>query len=270
MPRATAYAKVSQPDQEMLDSVLKDSPPFLWGTVFNPTGDQIRNWYEFKALYQDLREMFENYFQGLQLPLLEHRSKNDRDCLELLFHWYLSFYNLAYWGWAYVEEAAAKEGFDLGNRYNVRSPGEAFAFVIELDSRAFLEPSLQPYYRYSPSETRYLAKTDKEITKTLNLGKQPDKQIFNKYQQTLHRNLDLVEQYLRFRGRIVSICQSKKKGSKGLQAALRAYNVASSELDAQVQSMSHKRHKRKGGEWRNGRFSPMDSFGGIPLNKTSK
>jgi len=266
-----AIALISEADRKTLASVLKeDCPPWLLDLVPNPTADQIQAWFGLKTLYQDLLKMFENYFQLLPLPLLEHRPPDERKLLRLQFRRYLSFYNLISFGWDSIEEAAAKEGVDLGKRYNARSPGEAFAFVIYLDSRVFLEPSLQPYYRYSPSETRYLAKTDKEITKTLNLGKQPDKQIFNKYQQTLHRNLDLVEQYLRFRGRIVSICQSKKKGSKGLQAALRAYNVASSELDAQVQSMSHKRHKRKGGEWRNGRFSPMDSFGGIPLNKTSK
>jgi len=263
-----AIALISEADRKMLASVLKeDCPPWLLDLVPNPTADQIQAWFGLKTLYQDLLKMFENYFQLLPLPLLEHRPPDERKLLRLQFRWYLSFYNLISFGWDSIEEAAAKEGD------NARSPGEAFAFVIYLDSRVFLEPSLQPYYRHSPSESRYLARTDREITKTLNLGKQPDEQIFKKYQQTLARIRQPIEPYLNFRERIVSICENQieKKGADDeLKEDLRQYKLAESKLDAQVQSMSHERHKRKGGEWRNGQYSPMDSVGGRPLNKTSK
>lgn len=272
---ANAIAPLTELDQKKVKSVLNDCPPWLWNIEQNPTDDQIRYWHELKDLYQDLRKVLENYFQGLALPSLEHRSADARELLSLQFQWYLSFYTLAYWGWSYVEQNASKRGIDLGERCNVRSPSEALAYVIYLDSRACLEPSLQAYYRHSPSETRDLARADRRITQAEAYGEPPKKQALKKYQQSIDRLRSPVEQYLNFRDSIVAICegQIKMKGAREVKSALKAYKRAKSDLDAKVQSMSHERHKRIGGEWRNGRYSPMDSAGGRPSkppNKTSQ
>ncbi len=86
-----------------------------------------------KAFWEDLSQMFKNYFRGKKLYANVSTTKNNAKLLQATFEEFLSLYNLFSFGWADIERANIV--------LEVTEPGEALTYVLSEEAKLWLKPT---------------------------------------------------------------------------------------------------------------------------------
>lgn len=242
--------------QQKTLSVLAGLPPDEYFAACN-TDDRLEYILGLKHLYTSLHDEFKLYFSG-QASQANLLSQSESEILGAMRDWYLAWYTLAQWSWGKIEEETRKRNLPLPE-----SPGDALIVAISQDCYALLQPAFEAYYRSTPHQTRELYRKDKAIDQALSSGKQPAKSLLAQYRSELKQAKQPFQRFVSFRQSIVLICEQFSRKDSTLKRHLRHYRRCEAEMDARLQSFFHKRHKRRGGEWRNGQFFQMSETGGV-------
>jgi hypothetical protein len=95
------------------------------------TPSQFNHWYQEKVFYTDLYNILTYFFIGEVAP--KKSNQDYQDCLELAADTLISFYELLYCGWEFIELEAERIRLDLKG-LQVSSPGKAIQMIVRNDS----------------------------------------------------------------------------------------------------------------------------------------
>ncbi|TFI54863.1 hypothetical protein BLD44_007665 [Mastigocladus laminosus UU774] len=230
--------------------------------IFNcQTVDQAKHWIEIREAFVWLKQAFKDYFSG-KPSNHSQLSPRQQEFYGLLRDFYLTWYQCIQWGWNDIKQSVAEQGLDIESYAS--TPGEALIRLLEDSASALMEPAFTGYHRWTPSQTRDLAKRDREIGCLLSGENISDveKLKIKKYQRDIKVARIPYEKYFNFYENSLRVCERAKKGSR-LKEALVTHKKTRAQLDAVIQSSVHKRHRLKGYEWRNGEKKYLGKYGGI-------
>ncbi|BAZ71317.1 hypothetical protein NIES4106_61140 (plasmid) [Fischerella sp. NIES-4106] len=255
-------------ERHQLVQMLNELPPIEYLSHCQ-TLHQLAYWFELGESYSYLKASFVEFFTGQGDSVLSHLPDPKKEFFFLMRDWYLSFYTLIQGNWQHIISEAKKKECDL-SKIPANTPGEALIRVIENDCAAFFCVCTLPYYRWSPSESRKLAKLDRdiELAKTQGLSKKDIATKLNPYQSLLKNKLMPLLPYISFREICLEICSKAKKGSTTHRHYIE-YRRIKFALDKKIQSSIHERHKIRGHEWVRGEKRTLSTKGGI-CYKTSQ
>jgi hypothetical protein len=234
------------------------------------SNDQLYYWFVLKEYYSLLKISFKNYFTGKADTHLDKLSINQKNHFELMTDYYLDFYKMIQVGWCEILKCAENEGYDF-NIVPATNPGETLIRVLENDCFILFKPCLEHHYRHTPSKTRELYRTEKQILKLMDDTNhipdelsQKDKNKIKAYQYKLKEVTKLFEKERALKDFCINICRQSK--SERVQKFYKRYDDSRKDLDKFIQSCIHERHKVKGGQWDDGIYTSMSKFGGVPIS----
>jgi hypothetical protein len=209
------------------------------------TNDQQAHFFSLKKSYFALGMSLDSFWSGQQLQPIEGV---DMAFLKLLRTWYLRYYELILDGWSAIKAEFVRRGVDL-DPY-AKSPGEAFIRTLEDECAAMFSSCVASHHQWSPRQDREWKQLETKIA----MATDPEKK------QALQKKFDAIERqrieplkiYSSFKPLSIYICREASKKDRTLKPQLRSYELASSELDAYVQSSIHPRKARRGHTWGKG------------------
>lgn len=251
-------------DRAQLLSTINGLPPLQY-LLLCRTDDQESHWLCMQKNYKALASSFAAFFGGQSDEVLESLNSKEKEFLFLLRDWYLGFYTAIQGSWQEIKQAFDAKGYSLSD-IPANSPGEALIRVIENDCAAFFATSQQKYMRWTPDETRKIAKLERELSEMESRGEitSPLYKTKQRAYQALVNKGTWLNSYISFRECCLTVCAKSKKGS-ATHRHLVAYGRIEAELDKRLQAELHSRKGRKGFEWANGTLRQMGSEGGVPI-----
>lgn len=119
------------------------------------TPSQFNHWYQEKSFYTDLNNILTHCSIGKVAP--KKNNQDYQDCLESAADLLISFYDLLYCGWEFIEIEAKRINLDL-KRFQVSSPGEAIQMIVRNDSAHDFFQAFSHHLEFSPQKAHKRSK----------------------------------------------------------------------------------------------------------------
>lgn len=230
------------------------------------TDDQKAHWLKLKEFYKRVHQSLKDYFEGK--PAQHSRlTPSDREFYGLVRDRYLAFYQVIQWGWNYIETDAEKHGNLEYLKGFADSPGEALIRVIENECAALMQPAFSPYFRWSSSGIRTLAKLDREASAVVAQPNeslsQKDKNKLGTYKHKLKQEKQSTALLMNFWETCIAVCEENRARDVSLRRYLREYRKINGLLDAEILRRCHPSKNVRGEEWQRGQKKVLGRYGGV-------
>lgn len=230
-------------DQQSLLAALDDTPPLelFWRCR---TEDQQQQFREIKAGLHWQKRILEAYFSGNRPPI-DELTRLNRDFYLALTDMHLRFYDVLFYGWDDIEKAIKKKHGSLKDF--PKTPGQTLIKVIELEAEGCLQPAFEKYDRWTPYSERKFHDLRKEV-----IGDKPSAKAISKYNSEIRKSQKMFGRFLNLKKSCLQALIDKKRPSKQLKRALRAYFAAKADVDQTIASSVRKDRLERGYEWKSG------------------
>jgi hypothetical protein len=224
---------------------LKDVPPLANMGI---TSDQQSLWRDVRSGTAKLQALMESYFSGKETNVLDGLQPYERRMYEAITAYYIAFYDLLWWHWADIRNAADH------NPDFPKEPGEACLLLIKLEVAAMMATSHQPYDRYSIKAHRQTSTLLRKIDKDAAIGHQDP--IQSHRLRKLTQFDDYLKPFFKFKLDVVFTCRAGSR-TKQQRRSLKRFLEAEADQQAAIEASLHPRHKAKGWQWHDGTQSQI-------------